>query len=48
MDKTIGNMPTTCIQLGFSSEINNQLNTAPKTGMMNFHLFRSETFRPGR
>jgi hypothetical protein len=40
-------IPITGIRLGCSSGRKIQLNTAPKTGIMNFHTFKPDTLIPG-
>lgn len=41
-------MPPIAIKLGFSLGSMVQLSIAPKTGIINFHMFRSDTFTLGR
>lgn len=42
------NMPMVDMASADSPGRNDQLKIAPKTGMMNFQRFKSETFTPGR
>ena len=41
-------IPAIDTRSGDSLGINSQLRIAPKTGIINFHMFRAETFTPSR